>query len=321
MNRIGVIVATYNGERYIDQQLSSIIKQTMKPDLIVVSDGGSQDKTVSICNDILGRFGITFKILASRDHLTVSKNFEKAFQECNCEYIFFADQDDVWDTKKIEIMINEMEARDAVLCFTNASIVDETLCSQNSDLWNRVGYHQNKDITVYNKSDPDFFRLLLQHNIVTGMCMCVRSSIKEYILPFSEKTIHDVWVSLIATNIGSVIGIDKKCVLYRQHANNVIGTNKTLRRSFLHARQYRESVINRLELMRDLEKKLDDIILDDNINLLHEYIDYLTERVQYVNKERALLSVFKHIKQYKRFDYNYIQILVRDIICRLIFDD
>lgn len=319
MFQIGVVIATYNGEKYIEQQLTSIIQQTQMPDYIVVSDGGSQDGTVSICHRILSRADLEFRILTSNERVEVSKNFERGFKECPAEYIFFADQDDVWNNNKIEIVLKHMEDRKAIMGFTNASIVDDDLVDRGLDLWSRVGYHQETSVKEYKKSDNVLFKELLQHNIVTGMCMCVHSSIKEYALPFSNKTIHDVWMSLIAVNVGTVIGIEQKCVLYRQHENNVIGTNKTLKRTLKHGAHYYESIKNRVELMNDLTTRLGDVLSDENRITLNKYVEYLKYRLCYIKREGYLLQFLKNIDRYKEYDFCYKQILVRDVLCRMFF--
>ena len=126
-NTIGVVLATYNGELYVEQQLRSIIGQTKKPTMIIVSDGGSTDRTIEVCSAVLEDSGISSNILVSDTQLSAAANFEKALNHCDCDIIFFSDQDDVWMPNKIELLTQAMEKNDCCLAFANAFITDSSL--------------------------------------------------------------------------------------------------------------------------------------------------------------------------------------------------
>ncbi len=160
-NTVGVIIATYNGEKYVRHQLNTIINQSLKPDLIVVSDGGSTDNTIDICIQTLSNSGIQYKVLTSNERLSVQANFNKALSECNCNYIFFADQDDSWIRNKIEITINDMMKSNASLAFTNAAITNEALVRSGVSLWDSIGYRQNSPNHLYNQNDVHFIEELV----------------------------------------------------------------------------------------------------------------------------------------------------------------
>lgn len=132
---IEVLVATYNGENYIKQQLESICTQSRKPDSIIITDGGSQDSTLDFCYEYLKKSGINFNILESQKQLNVTENFTKGIKHSGGDIIFFSDQDDVWCENKIEKIEHKFlnEFYDIVFC--NAYVVNYDLsrvCKKNS---------------------------------------------------------------------------------------------------------------------------------------------------------------------------------------------
>lgn len=100
-------MATYNGEKYIKEQLITILNQTRKPNEIIICDDCSSDRTVEYIKDIEKLYPKFVKLIQNNINLGFSKNFEKACRLCSGEYIFFADQDDVWELNRIEQMLNE----------------------------------------------------------------------------------------------------------------------------------------------------------------------------------------------------------------------
>lgn len=91
-----VAVCTYNGEKYIEEQLNSIIQQSIKPNQIVISDDNSSDNTVEIAKEILEKSGINYIINVNKPNLGITENFDKAFSLCTGDIIFPSDQDNVW---------------------------------------------------------------------------------------------------------------------------------------------------------------------------------------------------------------------------------
>lgn len=314
---IGVVVATYNGEKYIEQQLKSIINQTIQPNMIVVSDGKSSDKTVKICNDVLCKSGIPHKIFTSDKQLSVTENFNKALEECDCDYIFFADQDDWWYPNKVEIMIDSMKKYDACLAFSNAEITDKNLNPRNIDLWTSIRYQNTADIKVYPKNDDSFIQELIKHNIVTGMTMCITAGFRAHVLPLFDGVIHDKWISFLAAYYGPVVAVNKNLVLYRQHGDNAVGTDRSLKRSLANKKKYETKLNNWLLMIQKCFEKISDVQRSEPVDL-EEYIGFLNKRVNYIQKKRNLFFVLTFIPEYKKFVLNPVEIFIKDIIARVL---
>lgn len=216
---IGVVIATYNGEKYIEKQLQSILNQTRKPDLIVLSDGGSVDETISISERVLNESQIKHTVLQSTERLDVTSNFQKGLLACDTDIVLFSDQDDVWYEKKVEKFIKVFkENAEVTLVFSNANIVDEGLIKTGKTLWDMLHY------TPGNVNDIKYE--LLSRNIFTGMCMAIRKRWADNLPCFPKSMLHDEFYGWCASVNNMAMYIDEPLVAYRQHINNVVGSGK-----------------------------------------------------------------------------------------------
>lgn len=315
--KIGVALATFNGEKYISSQLESILNQSLLPDLIVISDGGSADDTIDICQRVLSsQKDIQYLILQSTDRLDVTLNFQKAIYNCNTDYIFLCDQDDYWLKDKIKITIKNMTKYNGVIAFTDAYIVDEDLNSiKKQSLWKYIDYLPKNEITVYKQNDIVLQRTLMKKNIVTGMCLCLNRSILSYVLPLCENVLHDRWIALISLACGNVIAINKQTVLYRQHSNNEIGAKKSMINTIKNSNDY----LNKIIYIREMYKEYINIIYkkSSNTDEILKYIDYLEDRISFVSKRKKIMLLFKSVKNYNQYESNPMQIIIKDIIFRI----
>ena len=301
-NNIGVVVATYNGEHYILEQLKSIIAQSIKPDLIIISDGGSFDNTINLCDSYLSKQKVQYRILKSKTKLGVKDNFEKGLINCDSNYIFFCDQDDYWLPNKIKNAIDLFENKNACVVFCNAYITDDKLNPTGNTLWNSIGYHPLNKINIYEKNDIEFHNELLKHNVMTGMCMAIDSKIKNILIPFSNNAIHDVWIAHCSICEGNVISLNSADVLYRQHGNNVVGTTKNLRKSYLKRNDYFDKIKKRALFLEDIINRID---LDSNIKSIYfEYLSFMNNRIKYIEKKQNILYIISEKKYYKKYFYN-----------------
>lgn len=311
---IGVILATYNGETFLREQIKSLTCQTVNIDEVIISDGGSTDNTIDIVTEILDKNRFNYRILKSEKKLNVIENFEKAYRECNCDYIFFCDQDDVWIENKIEITLDSMIETSAVLAFTDAYISDSSLhFDKNSSLWKSISFSVNGDTKCYSKFDEDFIMILLKHNVVTGMCMCVDSAIKEKILPFSKYALHDKWIAMMAILSGNVIAVNTRCVYYRQHNKNANGVKRSIAKTICNYKKYYFKLCDRQKMILDViernrcEKRKD----------FRDYFRYLSCRISFINGEDRLCNIMKLIGEYKKYEINPLITILKDVFIRL----
>ena len=214
---ISVCMATFNGAEYIYDQISSIISQLSEDDEIIISDDGSTDSTLSIIksfNDTRIKVLINEKKKFRSKHQTVTNNFENALKNAKGDYIFLADQDDIWRNDKVKVCLKYLINYDILL--TNSEIIDYNGKSLNENLFKKNPLHSN------------FFSILYKMPFY-GCCLCFKKSVLDLALPFPKKLLlHDNWIAFVALsrNKNKIKYIDQPLVYYRRHLQNVSGVSK-----------------------------------------------------------------------------------------------
>lgn len=211
-DKISIAIATYNGEKYLREQLESLYSQTMSPDEIIVVDDCSTDNTITILEEYHQRYGLKYYV--NEKNLGVNKNFEKAILLCNGDYIALCDQDDVWLPHKIETTykkIKEIENNEPALVSSLNISVDKDL-----NVLSKPKEGTDLNVTDYSKT-------LLGHYSQGCTLMMNRKLVKQ-IIPLPENEIvYDIYIGLVAAMIGNKCIINEPLMLYRHHNNNVLG--------------------------------------------------------------------------------------------------
>lgn len=219
-----VAMCTYNGEKYIEEQLRSIINQTLPPDEIVILDDVSSDATVDIAKEILAKSGIQHKVMVNDKNCGVLISFEKCILSCSGDVIFTADQDDVWDKAKIRLFMDEYEKDPkCVFVFSNGELVDVQLRSLGSDVWTSLNLRRAG--LCDHISQEKYRQLIMYYWAVPGTMMSFKKSVMEetFPIPVEGGWLHDSWLAINAPAFGNVVSIDKPMTLYRQHGKNTVG--------------------------------------------------------------------------------------------------
>lgn len=223
---VSVAVCTYNGELYIEEQLNSILHQTVPVDEIVIGDDGSEDGTIIKAEKILSAGNISYKIIKNEKNLGYRKNFENVILNTRGNIIFLCDQDDVWLENKVDVMLRHFESNSkCLLVFSDGYLVDETLAELPLSLWEAVYYNKKKIEAA------SWWELFLGGYYVTGAAMAVRRELFDKAYPFSDIWQHDGWLAVYASVFGEIEEEPFKLIKYRQHGKNQIGadSNRTLR--------------------------------------------------------------------------------------------
>lgn len=198
---ISVCMATYNGSRFIREQLESILLQLPTESEIVVADDGSTDDTLSVVSSLNDS---RIRVLPAESHLGVIYNFERALHSAKGDIIFLSDQDDVWLPRKVEKVLDLLKTCDLVMHNAYMS-------------YDGVRGSRLSEIRPYARG---LFRNWLK-NSYHGCCMAFRRSVLEKALPFPKKLpMHDQWLGLIAEKYFKVGYLPEPLVDYRQHTMN-----------------------------------------------------------------------------------------------------
>lgn len=220
---ISIALATYNGERFLEEQLQSIAKQTVQPSELVVCDDRSTDRTMELLEEFRESVPFDVRINRNESRLGPAKNFGRAISLCRGDLIALADQDDVWLEHKLETCLEAVEASPELgLVFSDAQLVDENLEPLSSTMWETVPFGPREKRIV---EEGRAFELLSRRSVVTGMTMVFRTGCRECVLPIPEGWIHDEWAAMVISAFRSIDFIDEPLVLYRQHDSNVTGAN------------------------------------------------------------------------------------------------
>jgi glycosyltransferase involved in cell wall biosynthesis len=203
---VSIAVCTYNGEKFLVEQLDSLVSQTYPNLEIIITDDCSKDETFSKLQDYANRFDF-IKIFKNEQNLGYVKNFEKAISLCNGDFIALCDQDDIWDKDKI---IHQVEGiGDSLLCYHDSAFVDQN------------GKSLNKKLSdVVNMYDGSSFEPFLFFNCVSGHASLIKKELVNYALPFPKDLFHDRWLAYVATNLGSIKYLNLPLVDYRQHESS-----------------------------------------------------------------------------------------------------
>lgn len=216
---VSVVMAVYNPNRkWFQELLDSVMGQTYNNLELVVRDDYSTDITVDEIKRAIdfNDSKIKYRIFQNRENIGSNKTFELLIKEAKGEYIVFCDQDDVWEKDKIERLYNEIINNDAVMSYSDASIIDihgEIVYNSLRELRKRIEY-----VEGYNLTSNYLFA-----NCTAGCTMMIRADIAKIAGKIPLDTYWDHWICLIASLEGKIVFVDKQLIRYRQHNNNQSG--------------------------------------------------------------------------------------------------
>ena len=212
---ISVAMATYNGERFLEEQLRSLGEQTTLPDELVVCDDTSTDRTPQILAQFAKRAPFPVKLFTNDQRLGWRKNFLKAASLCTSKYIAFCDQDDVWLKEKLAFVESYLRRNPCVLLQHGFRLINEQgkIISDDMDWENLERYeapwrHSYGLTQVFHRSLLDFSDLW---------------ELSEDHFERGQRMGHDHWIRFLSSLLGQTLSIKEVLLLYRQHANSVVG--------------------------------------------------------------------------------------------------
>ncbi|WP_194712479.1 glycosyltransferase family 2 protein [Noviherbaspirillum soli] len=220
----GIALCTYNGQKFLEEQLASIIAQRQLPDSIVICDDCSSDQTWEILQAFETASPVPVKIVRHADRQGVVRNFETAVGLLQTDIVFLCDQDDLWLPEKISTIAALFESdHEATLVFTDAVLVDEQGQELGESLFSELQISRSEEWAL---SQGRAFEVLCRRNVITGATTAFRRSLLDAALPFPASYLHDEWLGLLAAATGKVVKLPEPTIKYRQHGNNVIGVKK-----------------------------------------------------------------------------------------------
>lgn len=283
--KVNIVLSTYNGEKFLSEQIESIQAQTFTDWQLLIRDDGSTDKTL----DIITAYTLKDERIHwidedERKNLGVINSFYKLIKHDVADYYFFCDQDDVWLPEKMTIMLAEATkyvADKALMVYMDLSVVDKNLKVINPSMINSQSHHANTSLLAE-----------LTENTVTGGVSMVNHALVKRWSSSDIMIMHDWYLALLATATGKLVYIDKPGELYRQHDHNVLGA-RTLAKRFKKWLNPLQAIQKYWELIITSQKQAAAVLnqpdlSDENRELIEKYVALLNQtminRIKYLKK-------------------------------------
>lgn len=296
--KVNILMATYNGEKFLAQQIESIQKQTFKEWNLLIRDDGSSDKTCDIIRNFTAKDSRIRFINENEHHnLGVIKSFFTLVNYEVADFYFFSDQDDVWLPEKLSVSLEaaKHKASDVpLLVYTDLKVVNQELNILQDSMIRAQSHHANTTLL------PE-----LTENTVTGGTMMINHALAEKWFTPNDILMHDWFLALLAASLGEIIYLDLPTQLYRQHDNNVLGA-RTMDKRFKILREGPKSIFTRYwKLIHDSQKqaslivdKYGDIMTANDLELIKCFIKidkrpFMT-RLRWLWKYGYSKNQFKH---------------------------
>lgn len=296
--KVNILMATYNGEKFLAQQIESIQKQTFKEWNLLIRDDGSSDKTCDIIRNFTAKDSRIRFINENEHHnLGVIKSFFTLVNYEVADFYFFSDQDDVWLPEKLSVSLEaaKHKASDVpLLVYTDLKVVNQELNILQDSMIRAQSHHANTTLL------PE-----LTENTVTGGTMMINYALAEKWFTPNDILMHDWFLALLAASLGEIIYLDLPTQLYRQHDNNVLGA-RTMDKRFKILREGPKSIFTRYwKLIHDSQKqaslivdKYGDIMTANDLELIKCFIKidkqpFMT-RLRWLWKYGYSKNQFKH---------------------------
>ncbi len=308
MEKIDILLATYNGEKFVKEQIESILSQTYENFNLIISDDASTDNTLNILEEYEKK-DTRIKVFKKEKNKGLIDNFEFLLKNVTSDYFMFSDQDDIWKKDKIEKSINKLKEENSGLVYTDLEIVDEKLNVIYPSYWKYKQIY--KKIIKYNN-----FEALYLNNFVTGCTILAKSKYIKDILPLprnSKFVLHDYWTALIISAKDKISYVEEPTIQYRQHKNNRVGSSRKsdqlenfedLRNLFIKVK------IEHFEVFKENIEKIKTKEISKYTNEALKYFENL-KKVKYINLKNW--NLFFRLYKYEEFSYTIQNFIILNI--------
>lgn len=279
---IGILLATYNGERYIIKQLESVLNQSVKPNMVLIVDDGSTDKTVELTQKFLKENQLDWILKVNSKNKGRKRNFlDNISFFANFDYLFFCDQDDIWREEKIKDSIILCEKKNALVVCTNYELSYSDKASSKS-LEKEKKWDKKNNFNLSISLNPTNFYIRKP-----GCSMCVTQEAIKFSLPFLKFNYpHDSLFWKIAVLNNRLFILDKKMLIRRRHVNNA-STSKNNRTFYAKKTEVEDEFTFSEELLKHYKKT----------KFLTKYHDYIFYRKSLYMKFSLLICIKLYFKR------------------------
>lgn len=295
MQKVSIAMCTYNGAKYVLEQLESFERQTRLPDEIIICDDVSKDNTVQLIQEYAAKSALPIKLHPNETNLGMVGNFNRAVGLTTGDIIVLSDFDDVWYPQKIQRFVEEFERQSqAILILSNVNLVDENLRSLEQTLWDFLGFDLAAQAEMQ-RSEGFEFTLRHGSNMFYGTSMAFRCELKQIAWPFSVNMNHDQWLGFLAAAQGGVRLISEPLNDYRQHAKQFTGQKQpgmtTFFQKISQSFQRSQNVFFFRNVLQE-HQQLRDRLLTHSDHLKPEVLEVLNAKIAYLEARLKMRQRF-----------------------------
>lgn len=218
---VNILMSTYNGEKFVAEQIESIQKQTYTDWNLIIRDDGSKDGTCEIIENFINNDS-RIKLIRAENVGVIKSFHELVINNNDADFYFFADQDDYWLPEKLTIMLEEAKKHDntiPVMYYTDLKVTDKDLNVTSESMIRSQSDHANTSLVQE-----------LTENTVTGGASMINHELAKLWQTTNDIIMHDWYLAIVAAALGELVYIDQPTHLYRQHDSNVLGARTLAKR-------------------------------------------------------------------------------------------
>ncbi len=276
---ISVVICTYNGEKYIEEQLQSVIQQSYENLEIIINDDCSTDKTLEIVKEVQSKDN-RIKVYQNEHNLGFNKNFEKSLQYPTGELVTLCDQDDIWEIEKIEKQYILLTRTNSSLVYCNAQLMDAN--------GNDLGKNLFTQLHVTPISGDTQLSLIFD-NCISGNTLLFKTSLINKIYPIPETIFFDRWIGFVASYEATIAVIKDPLIHYRQHGGNVTDV--------LREKKKKKTIKMRIEKR---EKAF-----DIKVEQFEDFLSFFDKEKINNKNTKIIRDIYSELKNYKSYFFNF----------------
>lgn len=316
--RVSVAMCTYQGARFVREQVATILAQSVPVDELVVADDGSRDGTLDLVRDAVehAEQQLALRVLAPGPvPLGVTGNFERALLATSGAFVALSDQDDRWRPDRIAAGLDALGDDRVLLAHADAALIDADGAALGPTLFDSIGV---RDAEIDLVDSGRALEVLLRRNIVTGATAMLRAELIRTAAPFPSEWVHDEWLAVVAAVTGRMATSRRVVADYRLHGENQIGV--TLPSMRMRLGRMLEPRGGRLERIRSTMTVLADRLPSlgasaRTIELVQGKVAFETARAAYPRRRVARLApIGANAGRYARYSSQGRVDLVRDLV-------
>ncbi|RZI49593.1 glycosyltransferase family 2 protein [Lactococcus kimchii] len=300
--KVNILMSTYNGEKFVAEQIESIQQQTFADWKLLIRDDGSTDKTCEIADEFAKNDPRIQLIKA--ENVGVIQSFYELVKTEEADFYFFADQDDYWLPEKLEIILAQAQKHDntkPVMYYTDLKVTDKNLSVTSESMIKSQSDHANTQLVQE-----------LTENTVTGGASMINHALATLWQTTSDIIMHDWYLAVLASAVGELVYIDQPTHLYRQHESNVLGARTLSKRmkKWLHPSLWFEKYWWLISSSQNQAEKLlteqENLLTESNKQLIKAYVSILEQPKA---KRREILEKF-NLRKNKNYHTRIFRTLI-----------